>query len=215
MKRGAIFDMDGTLLDTEKFYRKGWLEVADSFGLERNVNLPIAMSGADSKRMPEILHRFYPNVDAEEYGKRVRAIVESESKKELRLMNGVLELLDYFKSQGIVMAVASSSRISRVEANIKQSGIADYFKIILGGNQIEHGKPAPDIFLKAAEELKLQPNECYVFEDSINGVRAGHAAGCDTIMVVDLTEPTEEIKPLCQIYNSMFEVLEAIKSGKI
>lgn len=207
--------MDGTLVDTERFYRKGWLEVADQFGYERKPALATAMSGANAKKMPEILHSFYPDVDAEEYGRRVREIVRIESEKELKLMSGVKDILDYFKAQGVLMAVASSSRISRVEENIKRAGIWDYFKIILGGDQIKNGKPAPDIFIKAAEELGLAPSDCYVFEDSINGVHAGYAAGCETIMVEDLTAPTEEIRKMCHVYDNMTAVMEDIKRGEI
>ena len=215
MKRGAIFDMDGTLVDTERFYRKGWLEVADQFGYERKPELATAMSGANAKKMPEILHSFYPNVDAEEYGRRVREIVRIESEKELKLMSGVKDILDYFENQGVLMAVASSSRISRVEPTIKHAGIESYFKIILGGDQIKNGKPAPDIFIKAAEKLGLTPAECYVFEDSINGVHAGYAAGCTTIMVEDLTAPTDEIRKRCHVFESMTAAMEAIKRGEI
>ena len=215
MKRGAIFDMDGTLVDTERFYRKGWLEVADTFGYERKPELAEAMSGAGSKRMPEIIHSFYPDVDAEEYGKRVREIVRIESEKELNLMSGVKDILDFFKSHGVLMAVASSSRISRVEPTVKRAGIWDYFKIVIGGDQIKNGKPAPDIFLKAAEELALTPADCYVFEDSINGVHAGYAAGCETIMVEDLTPPTDEIRKKCRVFDSMTAAMEAIKCGEI
>ena len=213
MKHGAIFDMDGTLLDTERFYRKGWLEVADDFGYERKPELAVAMSGSNSKRTPEILKKFYPGVDAEEYARRVREMVRIESEKELKLMSGVKEILDYFKSQGVLMAVASSSRISRVEANVKRSGIWDYFKIVLGGDQIKDGKPAPDIFIKAADELGLDPVDCYVFEDSINGVHAGYAAGCETIMIEDLTAPTDEIRKMCHVYDSMTAAMEDIKQG--
>ena len=207
--------MDGTLVDTERFYRKGWFEVADEFGYERNPELAIAMSGSDAKKMPEILHRFYPDVDAEAYANKVREIVRTESEKELRLMKGVKEILDYFRSQNVLMAVASSSKKAVVTANLTRSGIIDYFKVVIGGDQIKNGKPAPDIFLKAAEELKLSAKDCYVFEDSLNGIRAGYAAGCESIMIEDLTKPTDEIKKLCHVYDSMTLAMEAIKRGKI
>ena len=215
MKRGAIFDMDGTLLNTERFYTQGWLETADKFGVERNLELAKAMSGSAVTVMPEIMHRFYPGIDADKYISTVVAFVKSESEKTLELMPGVKEILEYFKSQNVVMAVASSSLKTVVDANLTRTGIRDYFKVVIGGNQIKNGKPAPDIFLKAAEELGVAPDDCYVFEDSLNGVRAGHAAGASTIMIPDQAAPTEEIKKICRVYDSLNIAMQAIINAEL
>ena len=83
MKHGAIFDMDGTLLNTERFYTQGWIETADKFGLERKPELAKAMSGSSVTAMPEIMHRFYPDVDADKYISTVVDFVKSESAKRL------------------------------------------------------------------------------------------------------------------------------------
>ena len=210
MKHGAIFDMDGTLLDTERFYTIAWIETADIFGVEREPELAKRMSGTSAKMMPGILHEFYPDVDAQKYLEKVRAYVKSESDKELRLMTGVKDILEYFKSKNVAMAVASSSLKSVVDANLTRAGIRDYFQVIIGGDQIKNGKPAPDIFIKAAEEMNIAPADCYVFEDSLNGVRAGHASGALTIMIPDQTEPTEEIKKICRVYDSLTNAMKAI-----
>ena len=215
MKRGAIFDMDGTLLNTERFYTQGWLETADKFGVERKPELAKAMSGSAVTSMPEIMHRFYPGIDATKYLSIVVDFVKSESEKNLELMPGVEEILEYFKSQNVVMAVASSSLKNVVEANLSRTGIIDYFKVVIGGDQIKNGKPAPDIFLKAAEELGVSASDCYVFEDSLNGVRAGYAAGASTIMIPDQAEPTEEIKKICRVYDSLNNVILAIQHNEI
>ena len=215
MKHGAIFDMDGTLLNTERFYTQGWLETADKFGVERNPELAKAMSGSAVTDMPEIMHRFYPGIDAAKYLSIVVDFVKSESEKTLELMPGVKEILEYFKSQNVVMAVASSSLKNVVDANLTRTGIRDYFKVVIGGNQIKNGKPAPDIFLKAAEELGVAPDDCYVFEDSLNGVRAGHAAGASTIMIPDQAEPTEEIKKICRVYDSLNDAMLAIINAEL
>ena len=215
MKHGAIFDMDGTLLDTEKFYTRGWIEVADKFNLERKPEIANAMRGTGLKFMPDILKKFYPNVDPQKYVSLVLEFCKEETEKNLQLMDGVKEILEFMKSQNILMAVASSSIKKSVEENLRRTDIKKYFNAIIGGDEVAKGKPEPDIFLKAAEELKISPNDCYVFEDSFNGIIAGHSAGALTIMIPDQVQPNEEIKKICHIYKNMFEAMKAIQCGEI
>ena len=216
MKYGAIFDMDGTLFDTESIYRQGWIEIADNFGVERKPELATAISGSNIADMPAIVHRFHPSVDEHEYVNQVITFTKDKFNKNIELMAGVLEILEYFKSQNIKMAIASSSDISIIKRNIKRADIEKYFSALVGGDQIVHGKPAPDIFLKAAEEIHLDPKDCYVFEDSMNGIRAAAAANCIPIMVIDQIEPTDEVRALCAgVYNSLIEVLEDLREDKI
>ena len=218
MKLGAIFDMDGTLVDTEKIYRKAWIETADFFSIERKPDLAVAMSGSGVKQMPSILRRFYTaeEVDADKYIAKVFEVVKDSAEKNLEVKSGVEEILQYFFENKIPMAVASSSETFIVEERVKRLGWEKYFSALIGGDQIKNGKPAPDIFLLAAEKIKLNPADCYVFEDSFNGVRAGAAAKSATVMVIDCVEPTEEIKNLCAaVFNDMHKALSAIKNGVI
>ena len=123
------------------------------------------------------------------------------------------ELLEYLKQHAVRMAVASSAPMELIKSNLRLAGIADYFDAVVSGEQVEHGKPFPDIFLLAAQKLNLQAQDCYVFEDGINGVRAGIQAGCSTIMVPDLVPPTKELYEQCTgIYPSLHAVLHALQT---
>lgn len=217
MKRGAIFDMDGTLVDTEKFFRDAWIDTADAFGVERKPELAAAMSGSQRAVMPEILHRFHPTVDAEKYISMVYAKVDARRETELELKTGALEILEYFSANKIPMAVASSSRAAVVEKNLTRVDIKKYFSAIIGGDEVQNGKPAPDIFLKAAEMIHVPAEDCYIFEDSFNGLRAAAAAKGSAIFVIDCVQPTDEIRALSSggVYENLNDALTAIAQGKI
>ena len=114
------------------------------------------------------------------------------------------------------MAVASSSLKHQLDANLIKSGLIDYFDEVVSGTELKHGKPAPDIFLHAADMLGYKPEECYVFEDSANGIRAGHAAGCVTVMIPDLIAPTPEIESLCtKVCSDFYQVKDDIINGNL
>lgn len=216
LKHGAIFDMDGTLVDTEKFFRDAWLETADKFGVERKPELAAEMSGSQKTKMPEILRKFYPNIDTEKYISIVYAQVKAKREKNIELKSGAVEILEYFKANKIPLAVASSSTAEVVEKNLTRTDIKKYFDVIIGGDEVENGKPAPDIFLKAAEKINVPAADCYIFEDSFNGIRAAAAAKSSAIMVIDCVQPTNEIRSLCAgVYNNLNETLTAIKQNKI
>ena len=125
---------------------------------------------------------------------------------------GVHEILDYFKEKEFRVAVASSSAVSQIESNLKTAGVREYFSKIVSGTEVKQGKPAPDIFLLAAKRIDLEPEECFVFEDSANGIKAGKAAGCITVMVPDLIEASPEIIPYCTMVCS--DLIQAQKRIK-
>ena len=115
----------------------------------------------------------------------------------------------------LLIFTASSSDRKDIEENLKTAGIRDYFRAVVGGDQVEKGKPDPEIFLRAAKALELSPEDCYIFEDSFNGIRAAHAAGGMAVMIPDQVQPDEEIKGLCKVYESFHRVLEDIRAGNI
>lgn len=216
MKKGAIFDMDGTLIDTERLYQKGWFAVAEEFGEKPSMELAKAVSGTSGPQMVEVVNGFYPNVDPYRYTERVIEFVKKETENKIDLMPNVKEILRFFKENGVKTAVASSSPDDVIKNNLSRVGIIDEFSAFIGGNQITRGKPAPDIFLKAAELIGIAPEDCYVFEDSLNGVRAAAAAKCAAIMIPDQVQPTDEIRGIATaIFPSLGAALEAIRLEKI
>lgn len=216
MKKGAIFDMDGLLFDTERLYRDSWVILAKEFGQVPNPDFPAAVCGSSGDLMLEFIREYYPEVDAEALRdaciKRVNTCLE----KSVPEKPGIHEILPYLKENDVKIAVASSSPMETIESNLKRTGIAKYFDAVVSGQEVEHGKPFPDIFILAAERLGLNPEDCYVFEDGNNGIHAGAAAGCTTVMIPDLTEPNEELKSLTAgIFESLLAAKEAIKRGEI
>ena len=217
MLKGAIFDMDGLLFDTEKFYKISWVETAKKLNLPPYEQLAFEATGCGGKKnLLELINKFYPDFDAEVYLKVQEDSAFEMMRKNLTTMPGVEEILKFFKSKNVLMAVASSSLVKVVEDNLNRAGLRDFFSATVGGDQIVDGKPSPEIFLLAAEKINLPPEDCYVFEDSYNGIRGAKAAGCLPVMIPDTLQPTEEMRKLCGgIYPSLTHALQAIQSGVI
>ncbi|MGM9540826.1 HAD family hydrolase [Anaerovibrio sp.] len=216
MLKGAIFDMDGLLLDTERLYCQGWIEAAKAFRQPILAEFPRAVCGSGGKKMLDIVHEHYPEVDAAAFRDYCLHWVEDRLQREIPEKPGTREILCFFHEHDVKLAVASSTRLDAIKDSLGRLGVLPLFDAVVSGQQVEHGKPAPDIFLLAAEKIGCAPDECYVFEDSANGIRAGVAAGCRTIMIPDLIEPDAELRSLADdIYGSLSEVMEAVLEGKI
>ena len=216
MKQGAIFDMDGLLFDTERMYRDSWKQSAQQFGLVHNPDFPRTVCGSSGAHMREIILQYYPQVDAKAFADDCILRVERELETHVPEKTGVRDILQYFKQHGVRVAVASSSKRATVLHNLKQADILFYFDAVVSGDQVTHGKPAPDIFLLAAQQIGCEPENCYVFEDGTNGIRAGAAAGCTTIMIPDLTPPNAQLEQLCAgIYPSLSDAMNAIAGNEI
>ncbi len=195
--KGAIFDMDGVLFDTERIYQETWQEIAVLQGITLDGSFLRAITGTSGAHMRRIIEKYYHVPDGTDVIQKCMEQVRQKLSVHVPVKKGVREILEYFRDKGICMAVASSSATQQIVANLQITGIRDYFSIIASGTEVKQGKPAPDIFLLAAERLQCDPKECFVFEDSENGIKAGYAAGCFTVMVPDLMEPSSAILPYC------------------
>ena len=173
--------------------------------------MPTAISGTNlGEESERIVRKFYPNINAAAYIARVLELVDFWREQNLELMSGVKEILTFFKSAGVKMAVASSAPVNVIEENLMRANLRGYFDAVIGGDLVSNGKPAPDIFLLAAERLNLPAGDCYIFEDSFNGIRAAAASGGVAIMIPDQVQPTDEIKKICKVFGSLTEAQRAI-----
>lgn len=216
MKKGAIFDMDGLLFDTEQLYQDSWNVLAVEFGQTPVPDFAKAISGTNGEQMRKVVQTYYPSIDADEYIKRCLERVDRLEETHVPEKPGLHTILNGLKKNGVRMAVASSSPAHMIRRNLQVAGVESFFDVVVSSSQVEHGKPAPDIFLLAASQLGFEPEECYVFEDSFNGIRSGAAAGCAAVMIPDQVPPTEEIQSLCTgIYSNLAEAMDAIEKGNI
>ena len=115
------------------------------------------------------------------------------------------------RSRGIRRRSLRTSRGIRRDHNLSSSGLSGFFDVVVTGRDVRNGKLVPDIFLLAAEKIGVPPNECVVFEDSFNGIRAAHAAGATAIMIPDRARPTPEILELCTVYASLNDALRCLQ----
>lgn len=213
----VIFDMDGVIFDSERLVVETWVEVAKKYGIEGIEEACAACVGINAQatevKMKEIFGEDFPY---QEYKKEASALYhERYDDGRLPTKPGIRELLEFLHANNIRTAVASSTRRAVVEQEIRDAGLAPFFQKIICGDMVERSKPAPDIFLKAAEELGVNPEVCYVIEDSYNGIRGAHTAGMHPIMVPDMLPPTDEMEKLAeQIFPSLFEVRDFIGNKK-
>ena len=192
-----IFDMDGTLVDTERLGFKGWGLAAAELGADVPRELAVSFVGHNE---PAVLAMLTDAIGDADLARRVfdlhwqkrRELAETE----LEAKPGALDALRTLKAEGYRLAVASSSGREIIEINLSRAGMLDYFDAITAGTEVENGKPAPDIFLLAAQKLGIEPARAAVIEDSPNGVRAGHAAGMQVYLVPDIIAPTPEIEAM-------------------
>lgn len=209
----VIFDMDGVIFDSERAYIGLYKKLAPRYGLD-DVDA-VHRACMDSIGVTRVKTReiFFSYIGHEFDYDSYREDVQVElNKQEFDLKTGVFELFDWLKAHDIPIALASSTRQVSVSRMLDHADLTRYFDTIVCGDMVSHSKPHPEIFLTAAERLKAAPEDCYVIEDSYNGIRAAHAAGTHPIMVPDILQPDEEIRGLAEVVlPSLIEVRDYLK----
>ena len=196
--KGAIFDMDGLMLDTERLHCEFWIKAAAEYGYTLRMQDLIAARGMSG----ETALRHFKACYGEDFDYKTIHARRNElffaycDEVGVQKKKGVGELLACLKERGLRLALATSNIPAHSETELRRAGLWDFFDARVYGPMVAHSKPAPDIFLLACEKLALAPQDCFVFEDSTNGIKAAAAAGCAPVMIPDLLPADEEMRAL-------------------
>ncbi|HOK79940.1 MAG TPA: HAD family phosphatase [bacterium] len=190
--KAVIFDLDGVIFDSEILHQIAWEQIFDGYGIkleQKDYASGIGISDKDfleklkkDKKIPE-------NISADTLIAEKRKKLLQLSKNGAKLMPGAAEFINVM-SKDYVLAVASNSDINFIKNLLESSKLMTYFAVVLGYQDISNPKPAPDIYLKCAEKLRLLPEECAVIEDSPTGIRAAKNAGMTCIAITSLLPET-------------------------
>jgi len=195
---GVLFDMDGVVLDTEKLYARFWAEAAHALGYPMTYEQALGMRSLNSAAGQAKLESYFgPGVSrAEMRKKRVELMDAYVAQFGVEAKPGIHELLDYLKGQGIRTAIATSSPMERAKSYLDSLGLTAKFDCICSGHDVAQGKPAPDIYLKAAASIGVPPENCLAIEDAPAGIESARRAGCWPVLVPDLDGSDEEMRKI-------------------
>lgn len=196
--KAVIFDMDGTLIDTEKYYRIFWPKALAEFGYHMTDEQALSMRSLGRPFAPARLREMFGQ-ELDYYAVRDRRkelMEECLDREGIQVKTGAFELLQYLQRHKITAAIATATDMQRTEKYLQLTGLRPYFDTLISATMVKEGKPSPDIYAYACEQLGLTPEECIAVEDSPNGVLSAYRAGCHVVMVPDQTEPDEELRKL-------------------
>jgi len=202
--KAVIFDLDGTLIDSMGI----WLDVDKEYLIKRNIPVPdnLFEDVPEGNSFNEICQYFKDKFDLpdsiEKIGAEWTEMVAQHYKTDIKLNSGAEELIKYLYDQNVKIAIGTSNTKHLAETVLKANGVLHYFESVVAGCEEIKGKPYPDIFLKAAKELSIEPKYCLVIEDTIHGVRAAHNGGMDAFAIFDDndTHDVDNLKQEAEFY---------------
>lgn len=221
MVSGIIFDMDGILIDSERQSNEGWIWAAGQLGVDMPMWLIDSFKGAPAELCCKFFDDYYKGVidywEAKEL--RTQHVYKIRETEGIPVKKSVKDIFEYIRNNGLKCAVATSTRRESAEKTLHEIGVWDYLDAVVYGDEVEHGKPEPDIFLRAAKAIGVNPSEAVVVEDSINGIKAGYAADMRVVHIPDTIAIDDDIRKLtymvCDDLNGLIDVVESINKPAI
>ena len=211
--KSIIFDMDGVIFDTELVYLEIWSKVFEKYGYKLQKEVYAEVLGTGRENVKKVFLNNYGNeLPIDKMYREKDEDLEKAVDKGIPLKQGAYEILSYLKNNNYKIALATSASKERALKQLKQADIEKFFDVIVSRDDVKETKPNPDIFLKAAKKLNVNPNECIVIEDSSAGIKAAFNAGMAGIHVVDLKEPDNEIIRNCyKSFNNLNDIRKEIE----
>jgi len=209
--KAVLFDMDGVLLDSEAYICHAGIRMFREKGYQVHPGDFLEFTGMGENRyLGGVAEKHGIPFEVERDKSRTYEIYGELVSGKLKAFEGVRDFIDRCRERGLKMAVASSADPPKVHINLTEIGIpASNFGTVVTGVDIEHRKPAPDIFLKAAENLGVDPSECLVIEDAVSGVAAGKAAGAK-VLALTTSFPAEELSGADWVAGLLSEVSDEV-----
>ena len=197
--KGVLFDLDGTLIDTEKLYLRFWVEAANRMGYPMREEHALAIRAtAASVAEPMLKKLVCPAFDYHAVRALRRQIMEEYIDEHgVEAKPGMAELLRALRARGLRIGLCTATPEPRARKYLRMVSAEGYFDAVTCASMVEYGKPAPDIYLLAAQRTGIEPEEALAVEDAPSGVRSAHAAGIRTVLIPDQDEPDAEIRALC------------------
>jgi HAD superfamily hydrolase (TIGR01509 family) len=194
----VIFDMDGLLIDTEAVYLAAYLAAAAHMKVELPLAFCHSLIGRPSPDCDRMIQEYFgPAFALDAFNDHADGHAARALEAKVPVKAGAVELLTYLGERGLPLAVATSSSRRTTERHLGQAGLLGHFRALATRDDVERGKPHPDLYLEAARRLGVAPGRCLAFEDSNNGLTAAHAAGMQAVMVPDIAPPTDEVRAKC------------------
>ncbi|PSW20767.1 HAD family phosphatase [Photobacterium sanctipauli] len=192
--KAVLFDMDGLIFDTEGLYKTCWQYAADEQELllsDDDYQSFIGVQDAECER--RLVNQFGEMLDLARFRQVRDAMVVAEREKGVAYKPGFDVIFAFLKQQNLKCALVTSSALAQVKHHFADSGYLAQFDVVITSENVTNGKPAPDCYLMACEQLDIAPADCLVLEDSNNGMRAGLDAGCHAVMIPDLLSPAADV----------------------
>lgn len=217
--KGIIFDMDGVIFDTERISCRFWQKKLKEHGMDMTEDMYTEIMGRNRVGIIKGLESMFNRPEIDFYklsDEKVAQMGEFLDTGRIPVLPGVFEIIDYLDKNGYKKSIATSTRRVKAESRLKKENLFDHFDSIMYGDDVKISKPNPEIFLKTAEKMELNPSEILILEDSPSGIEAAYNGGFRCINVVDMKKPTDEMKSrTIAICDNLFDVIEWLEKNNI
>lgn len=212
----VVFDMDGVIFDSERATMQCWLELADKYGIKGIEKPYLACTGTNAAKTKQIMLDAYGEAfPYDEYAKEASRMYHAKyDGGRLPMKCGVFEILEFLKTHGKKIALASSTRRQTVINQLRDAKILNFFDAVISGDMVTKSKPEPDIFLLACEQIGVAPERAYAVEDSYNGIRSAYSGHLRPIMIPDLLPADAEMQEKTEaVLGDLKELVEYLRNS--